>query len=144
MRPSMSLQTLQNWRWIVSGVRSQAGCYDLKCVAFSAIAFCTFSHRFNSFYSEDPPAFVGAMGRSLTSAGARGRRLPLPSAAARLLYGGEDAQFQKDVQCQWDIAEGLINERVSKPTEGKDLLNVMLNGVDPVTGECAPDTPVQH
>lgn len=67
----------------------------------SAIALCTFSYRFNSFYSTDPPPFVEAMARSLKQSGSRIRRLP----GTGFLYGKQDQKYQEDIKLQHHIAD---------------------------------------
>jgi cytochrome P450/NADPH-cytochrome P450 reductase len=74
---------------------------DFTRLTLDAIAFCTFSHRFNSFYTEDAPPFVEAMARSLKTAGGVGRRLP----GSGFMYKAVDKQYREDIQLQHDIAD---------------------------------------
>ncbi|KAG8879805.1 hypothetical protein FRB97_001375 [Tulasnella sp. 331] len=104
---------------------------DFTNLTLDTIAFCTFSYRFNSFYSTEPQPFVQAMGRSLKVAGSRTRRLPMTG----FLYHKEDQIFAEDVKLQHDTADEIIQKRIDNPTDDKDLLNTMLKGKDPVTGQ---------
>jgi cytochrome P450/NADPH-cytochrome P450 reductase len=74
---------------------------DFTRLTLDTIALCTFSHRFNSFYSETAPPFVEAMSRSLKAAGLKTRRLPGTS----WLYRSTDKQFEEDVALQHSIAD---------------------------------------
>jgi cytochrome P450/NADPH-cytochrome P450 reductase len=79
--------------------------HDFTKLTLDAIALCTFSHRFNSFYSEDPPAFVGAMARSLKASGLKTRRLPGTGWA----YRQTDKQTAADIKLQHDIADQVCS-----------------------------------
>lgn len=76
---------------------------DFTKLTLDTIAFCTFSHRFNSFYSEEPPAFVNAMASSLKMSGLRSRRLPAPA----FVYSNANKQYEEEIKVQHDIADGV-------------------------------------
>ncbi|KAG8979216.1 hypothetical protein FRB93_010327 [Tulasnella sp. JGI-2019a] len=107
---------------------------DFTNLTLDTIALCTFSYRFNSFYSEDPPPFIKSMTRSLKIAGSKSRRLPMMG----FLYHKEDQIFAEDVKLQHETAEEIIRKRIENPTDEKDLLNTMLKGRDPVTDDIRP------
>ena len=87
--------------------------------------------RFNSFYREQQHPFVDAMVGTLTESFARSRRLPLPS----MVYSARDKAFQLDIDKLVEVSQELLTARRAHPTDKKDLLNAMINGRDPRTGE---------
>jgi cytochrome P450/NADPH-cytochrome P450 reductase len=95
---------------------------DFTRLTLDTIALCTFSHRFNSFYSESAPPFVQAMSRSLKAAGLKTRRLPGTS----WLYRATDKEFEEDVALQHSIADEVGSTR--------DRKKIMLT---PIVGERA-------
>lgn len=110
---------------------------DMTRLTLDTIALCAFSYRFNSFYQNEMHPFVGAMVGALSEAGQRARR---PELVNSLLLS-KARQYAADQEMLNKVARGLINERRRDPRGGEkdDLLNVMLNGVDPVTGERLSD-----
>lgn len=58
------------------------------------------------FYSEDPPAFVESMARSLKESGQRLRRLPGTS----MFYRNTDRQYQEDIKLQHHIADEVSRD----------------------------------
>src|SRR5205823_13084045 len=100
------------------------------------IALCSFSHRFNSLYSDHMPSFVAAMVRNLLEAGARTRRLPLQT---KLMLRARH-QADEDRRIQFELADQLIDERMRRPSAGDevDILDRMLTATDPQTGERLP------
>ncbi|KAK6378889.1 hypothetical protein LTS17_006592 [Exophiala oligosperma] len=104
---------------------------DYTRLTLDSIALCAMSKRFNSFYSETMHPFVNAMVGFLLESGRRASRTRLESlfnrAAAR--------KFEEDIATMQSVAEEVIAYRKSNPTDKKDLLNAMLYGKDPKTGE---------
>lgn len=76
-------------------------------LTLDTIALCTFSHRFNSFYSEQDPPMVGAMVRTLIAAGAKIRRVP----GTAWLYQRSDAATKEDIALQHKIADDVSVEQ---------------------------------
>ena len=110
---------------------------NMTRLTLDTIALCAFNYRFNSFYRNEMHPFVGAMVGALGEAGQRARRLAVVN---RLLLS-RSRQYAADHALLHKVAHDLINERRRDPhgAEHDDLLNVMLNGVDPVTGEKLSD-----
>ncbi|KAF1929899.1 fatty acid hydroxylase [Didymella exigua CBS 183.55] len=108
---------------------------DFTRLTLDSIALCAMGDRFNSFYREQQHPFVDAMVGTLTESFARSRRLPLPA----LVYSTQDKMFQLDIEKLVQVSEELLNARRAHPTEKKDLLNAMLLGRDPKTGEGLDD-----
>jgi cytochrome P450/NADPH-cytochrome P450 reductase len=96
-----------------------------------------FDYRFNSFYQREMHPFIGAMVDALAEAGARTRR---PELASKMLLRTKRA-YEDDLALMREIADALIAERKRDPdaAQKKDLLGLMLQGRDPVTGEGLSD-----
>jgi cytochrome P450/NADPH-cytochrome P450 reductase len=111
-------------------------------LTLDTIALCSFGYRFNSLYSDQLHPFVGAMVRSLVESGERGRRLPLQN---RLMVRTRH-QYEEDKRLMREIADQLIADRRRHPLpDGQhDILDTMLQGVDPKTGERLPDENVRN
>lgn len=110
---------------------------NMTRLTLDTIALCAFDYRFNSFYHEQMHPFVGAMVGSLDEAERRSQR---PRAITNLMVG-RNRRYAADQALLHRVAHDLIAERRRDPkgAEKKDLLNLMLNGVDPVTGEGLSD-----
>ncbi|MFO1079545.1 MAG: cytochrome P450 [Reyranellaceae bacterium] len=125
-------------RWERFGPRVPIDVADnMTRLTLDTIALCGFDYRFNSFYQDEMHPFVAAMVGGLSEAGLRARRPKLVSS----LMLARSRQFDSDVELMRSVAAELIAERRRDPhgAEKKDLLNLMLNGVDPVTGEKLDD-----
>ncbi len=110
---------------------------NMTRLTLDTIALCAFDYRFNSFYQNEMHPFVAAMVDALDEAGQRGRR---PNMLSNLMVVTK-RKYEADQVVLAKVAEQLIAERRRDPRglEKNDLLNVMLNGVDPVTGEKLSD-----
>ena len=110
---------------------------NMTRLTLDTIALCAFSTRFNSFYQDELHPFVGAMVRALKESGVRGRRPDIVNA----FMLSRARQFEADRQLMREIAQDLVRQRRADPDAGEkhDLLNIMLNGADPVTHEKLSD-----
>ncbi len=110
---------------------------DMTRMTLDTIALCAFDYRFNSFYQREMHPFVGAMVDALAESGARTRR---PEIASKLMVGKRRA-YEHDLALMQKVADELIAERKRDPdgASKKDLLGIMLQGRDPVTGEGLSD-----
>ncbi|KAF2447682.1 NADPH-cytochrome P450 reductase-like protein [Karstenula rhodostoma CBS 690.94] len=104
---------------------------DFTRLTLDTIALCAMDYRFNSYYSEHMHPFIQAMTDFLKVSGDRARRDPI----TQMFYRSETAQYWDNVQLLRKVSQEVINKRKQNPTQKKDLLNGMLNGVDPKTGE---------
>jgi cytochrome P450/NADPH-cytochrome P450 reductase len=111
-------------------------------LTLDTIALCAFDYRFNSFYEKDLHPFVGAMVRALDESGARGRRLPLQN---RLMLMTR-RQYDEDIRLMHQIADELIAGRRKQGARapGGDILSVMLNAADPLTGQRLSDENIRY
>jgi len=96
--------------------------------------------RFNSFYSTEMHPFVDAMLGFLGEAGLRAQR---PGFATYLMRSAQQ-KFDSDIHLLKDIAAEVVEERRANPNDKKDLLNAMLKGKDPKTGEGLTDESISN
>ena len=87
--------------------------------------------RFNSFYREDMHPFIVAMWGFLIEAGRRSVRSPL----VNRLMKSADRKYFEDIGVLRSIALNVVDDKRAHPTDKKSLVNTMLNGKDPKTGE---------
>ena len=115
---------------------------DMTRLTLDTIALCAFDYRFNSFYSEDLHPFVGAMVRSLTEAGDRGRRLP----QTQPLLVHKNRRWDADIRYMKKVTRRIVEARRNLPAgeAPNDLLQRMLTAVDPLTGEKLSDENVEY
>lgn len=101
---------------------------DFTRLALDTLALCSMGHRFNSFYHDEMHPFIAAMGDFLVESGNRSRRA-LPA----IFYREIDRKYQQDIQVMRQTALDVIKARKAHPSDRKDLLSAMLEGVDPRT-----------
>lgn len=63
-----------------------------------------------------------------------GKRANRPSVATKLMRR-TNAEYDQNIKYMRDLASGLVKGRRDNPTDKNDLLNAMINGRDPKTGE---------
>ena len=104
---------------------------DFTRLTLDTIALCSMDYRFNSFYSDEMHPFVQAMTRTLGAGNA-------PSSVYGIiqrLTGGKDKGVAEDQAFMGKTANELVQHRRDNPTDKKDLLNAMIRGKDPKTGQ---------
>lgn len=111
---------------------------DFTRLTLDTLALCTMDYRFNSYYHDEMHPFIEAMGNFLAESGGRSRRPPLPS----IFYRAVDQQYREDIDLMRRTAQEVLTARKSRPTDRKDLLTAMLNGVDPKTGQRLSDSSI--
>ncbi|KAF3767140.1 hypothetical protein M406DRAFT_39325 [Cryphonectria parasitica EP155] len=107
---------------------------DFTRLALDTLALCSMDYRFNSFYHDEMHPFIEAMGGFLVESGNRSRRA-LPS----IFYREADRKYEKDIEIMRKTADDVLKYRKENPSDRKDLLNAMLNGKDPKTGQKMTD-----
>lgn len=112
---------------------------DFTRLALDTIALCSMNYRFNSYYQEKMHPFVQAMSDFLAESSRRNRRPPF---APNFLYRAANEKFFNDIAIMRDTANAVVAERKQNPSDRKDLLAAMLEGVDPQTGEKLTDSSV--
>ena len=93
------------------------------------------NYRFNSFYQESLHPFVEAMYVTLNTNANRGSQIPIVSH----ILGDGTAERLEARKTEMRIAQEIVEDRRKHPSDKKDLLNAMVNGRDPKTGEQMSD-----
>ena len=91
--------------------------------------------RFNSFYKDKLHPFIYAMSGMLSESAARGIR---PALATYFMRGAQQ-KFDSDIATLRRVSAEVVAERRKYPSDKKDLLNAMIKGRDPKTGEGMSD-----
>lgn len=104
---------------------------DFTRLTLDSIALCAMDTRFNSFYTEGVHPFIQAMREVLVEAGRRSVRPPL----LKRLMRSADKKYADDIEVLQSTAQKIVAEKRANPTDKKNLVNAMLNGKDPKTGE---------
>lgn len=116
---------------------------DMTRLTLDTIGLCGFSYRFNSFAREDLHPFLQSLGRVLS----KGREISLRSPLESAIRLRERRQLQEDLDLMFSTVDRLIKERKASG-DGRvthhDLLNAMLVGVDPQTGEKLDDLNMRY
>lgn len=104
---------------------------DMVRLTLDTIGVCGFGYRFNSFYRDDFHPFIEALNRTLgTSQKMRG----LPG--EKLMKRKQIEQLQRDAAYMNNLVDEIIRERQRGGGDGpEDLLDFMLSGRDPLSGE---------
>ncbi|KAI0436173.1 bifunctional P-450:NADPH-P450 reductase [Xylaria telfairii] len=110
---------------------------DFTRLALDTLALCSMGFRFNSFYAKELHPMIEAMGGFLIESGKRPSRV-LPS----FFYRADDANYWQDIEVLRNTAQEVLEARKKHPDDRKDLLNAMLNGVDPKTGKHMSDSSI--
>ncbi|KAL1963471.1 hypothetical protein VTN77DRAFT_8372 [Rasamsonia byssochlamydoides] len=108
---------------------------DFTRLTLDTIALCAMGTRFNSFYREEMHSFVDAMLGFLQGSGARARRPEI----LNNLPTSENTKYWNDIAHLKKIAQELVDDRRQNPEDKKDLLNAMILGKDPKTGQGLTD-----
>jgi len=112
---------------------------DMIGLTLDTIGLCGFDYRFNSFYSEEFHPFIDALTRTLEIAMLQ-RGLPLENVFLRSRLN----QLDRDVEYMNTLVDDIIRERRKTGGDQNDLLNFMLAGKDPVTGEGLSDENIRY
>ncbi|BDS09401.1 bifunctional cytochrome P450/NADPH--P450 reductase [Aureispira anguillae] len=115
---------------------------EMTKLTLDTIALCSFNYRFNSFYSEELHPFVESMVDSLSEMGKRAVRFPLQT---KLMVKTNQKYFA-DIDYMHTVGAEIVRNRKKDPKKDKynDLLNIMLNGVDPISGERLSDDNIKN
>ena len=103
---------------------------DMTRLTLDTISLAGFGYEFNSFGSERMHPFLESMGRALTEAMAGLTRLPILKNIPNRV---REQRYADDVAAMFKLVDDVIAERRRHPTDGNDLLNLMLTAVDPET-----------
>ncbi|KFZ01289.1 hypothetical protein V500_00823 [Pseudogymnoascus sp. VKM F-4518 (FW-2643)] len=108
---------------------------DFTRLTLDSIALCAMDTRFNSYYKDEMHPFVNAMVGFLAESGSRENRPPFVNYFMRTTQ----AQYDADIALLVKVAGEVVAERRAHPSDKKDLLNAMIKGRDPKTGEGLAD-----
>lgn len=109
---------------------------DFTRLTLDTIALCTMDFRLNSFYNNDTMhPFVESMLYVLREADVQSA-LPGIANSVRIMA---HRRMLKNIEAMRTIARDIIHDRRKKENPADDLLNTLLNGRDPVTGEGMSD-----
>jgi cytochrome P450 / NADPH-cytochrome P450 reductase len=101
-------------------------------LAFDVIGLCAFGFRFNNFYSDKAHPFVDQMSEVLTESGKRASRTGIEN-RLRVFAAAHNSE---NVRAMHKLCDEIIADRKAYPQPDiPDLLNPMLEGRDPETGE---------
>ena len=115
---------------------------NMTRLTLDTIALCGFGYRFNSYYQNEMHPLIEAMVRMLSEAGSRARRLPIQTT----LMLRTQRQYEADGRYLHSVTDELIAKRRRMPEDEKprDLLGLMLEAKDPVTGERLDDVNIRY
>ncbi|KAL5629572.1 hypothetical protein BROUX41_001178 [Berkeleyomyces rouxiae] len=103
---------------------------DFTRLTLDTLALCSMDFRFNSYYKDSLHPFIGAMGDFLVESGRRNSRLGL----VQMLQRSAEKKYWEDIELMQKTAHDVLKYRREHPSDRKDLLTAMLDGVDPKTG----------
>ena len=110
---------------------------DFTRLTLDTIGLCAMDYRFNSFYKDDMDPFVQAMNSSLTAAS---DRFKVGSILRKMMpWDRSEGKLKIDREYMRRVSTELVQHRRDNPTDKRDLLNAMVNGVDPKTKERMSD-----
>ena len=112
---------------------------DMTRFTLESVAQCCFGYSFKLFESEHFHPFLEAMSRTLNVAMARVSEVP----HTRFLRP-RNKQNERDIATMSALVDELILQRRQAPSNNDDLLNRMLNSVDPKTGEKLDDLNIRY
>ncbi|MGF1472214.1 MAG: bifunctional cytochrome P450/NADPH--P450 reductase [Rubrobacteraceae bacterium] len=115
---------------------------DMTRLTLDTIALCGFDYRLNSFYRTEPHPFVAAMLDALDIATTTMTSGPI----RKTLAVGAKRRGDEDAQAMYSLVDSIIEERKASgdQSEKKDLLQLMLTGVDRQTGESLDDVNIRY
>ncbi|KAJ5184840.1 NADPH cytochrome P450 [Penicillium cf. griseofulvum] len=119
-------------KWARHGSSKPINVQD-DCTRFTldAVTLCAMGVRLNSLYSEEKHPFVQAMDGFMRESNYRAQR---PAFLTSLLWWSRK-QYDRDISFIRKFAKDLIDIRRSNPTEDQDILNALIKGRDPKTGQ---------
>ena len=113
---------------------------DMTRLTLDTISIAGFGYRFNSFSQPVLHPFLAAMGRVLREAM---DRLTRPD-FLHGLYRRRARAYAADIAQMNALVDEVVRQRRAQPTDGADLLNLMLTAVDPETGERLDDLNIRY
>ena len=122
-------------KWARQGSARISATEDFTRLTLDTIALCCMDYRFNQFYQDSMHPFVNAMVGVLAHNGAKSTR---PALVNKLMYTA-NAKFVENSNMMKRTSQEIVDRRRAHPVDKKDLLNAMIYGVDPKTGQTLRD-----
>ncbi|GIF09469.1 bifunctional cytochrome P450/NADPH--P450 reductase [Actinoplanes siamensis] len=113
---------------------------DMTRLALDTITLAGFGQAFKSFDKPELHPFLQAMGNALTEAMNRTRQLPVVTGLKRRA----DAAYRADIAVMQETVDEVIRVRRASGEKANDLLGLMLDATDPVTGEALSDENIRN
>ncbi|WP_309238566.1 bifunctional cytochrome P450/NADPH--P450 reductase [Actinoplanes aureus] len=113
---------------------------DMTRLTLDTIALAGFGQSFKSFEQPALHPFLQAMGNALTEVMHRARQLPVVTSLKRKA----DSRYRSDIAIMQDTVDEVIRARRSSGEKSNDLLGLMLDATDPVTGERLSDENIRN
>jgi cytochrome P450/NADPH-cytochrome P450 reductase len=113
---------------------------DMTSLTLDVIGLCAFDYRFECLRRAEVHPFIESLVRCMGSVPERLMRPPLPHLAdAR----GEE-RWQTDIRRMYETIDAIVAERRGSGAPHRDLLQVMLQGVDRHSGARLDDRNIRH
>ncbi len=113
---------------------------DMTRFTLDSIAIAGFGYRFNSFSNDALDPFLESLATALIECMNKTTRLPIQQRFA----GKSKARLADAIATMNTLVDTVIAERRAHPTDGGDLLNLMLTARDPETGETLDDLNIRY
>jgi cytochrome P450 / NADPH-cytochrome P450 reductase len=113
---------------------------DMTRFTLDSIAIAGFGYRFNSFGTDTLDPFLESLATALIECMNKTTRLPIQQRFAKKGMARLDAA----IATMNTLVDRVIAERRAHPTDGGDLLNLMLNARDPQSGEQLSDLNIRY
>jgi cytochrome P450/NADPH-cytochrome P450 reductase len=113
---------------------------DMTRFTLDSIAIAGFGYRFNSFSREPLDPFLESLATALIECMNKTTRLPIQQ---RFAAKGK-ARLAEAIATMNTLVDRVIAERRARPTDGGDLLNLMLTARDPQSGETLTDVNIRY
>lgn len=113
---------------------------DMTRFTLDSIAIAGFGYRFNSFEKDELDPFLESLATALIECMNKSTRLPIQQ---RFAKKGQ-ARLAEAIATMNTLVDEVIAERRAHPTDGGDLLNLMLQAKDPQTGEQLDDLNIRY
>ncbi|BEL12544.1 cytochrome P450 [Actinoplanes sichuanensis] len=113
---------------------------DMTRLALDTITLAGFGQQFRSFEQAELHPFLQAMGNALTEAMNRTRQLPMVTG----LKKRADAAYKSDIAVMQDTVDEVIRVRRASGEKSNDLLGLMLEASDPLTGARLSDENIRN
>lgn len=120
-------------KWDRFGPEQEIECIgDMSRLAFDTVGLCAFGYRFNEFYMAEFHPFMIQLKEAIVESGKRSNRPDL----VNKFYYKEEALRQENIVQIRKLCREIIQDRIRNPKpDARDLLNLMLDGIERETGE---------